>query len=393
LLTKAGAAVNIANDGSEAVAAITGAVQPPPYDIVLMDMQMPVMDGHEATRAIRSDPRYDNLPIVAMTAQAMAEERDQCLAEGMNDHITKPIDPDLLYRTVLAFAGQRVVPRAGAASPALATEAAPSELRAIAGVDTVDGLHRVGGNERLYHAMLRQYADDQADTAAALRAALAATDMKTAERLAHTLKGVSATLGIKRPSEAAAVVEDRIRHDRLEGIEDDLMALEEATAAVIASIRTALVQAAAPRSTDLSAVLPLLRRLEVLLLDSDGAALDCVLEAQEVLARALNPEELAGLTREVQNFAFDAALAQLRAIAARFGTATAGGDGAALGAALSRLETMLAEDNGAALDCALEAQELLERALGEEEAGALLREVGNFDFDAALVRVRSHAAR
>src|SRR6516165_2665894 len=172
LLTRAGAAVSIANDGSEAVAAITGIVQPPPYDIVLMDMQMPVMDGHEATRAIRSDPRYDSLPIIAMTAQAMAEERDQCLAEGMNDHITKPIDPDLLYRTVLAFAGQRVVPRATAASPAPASEAASSELTAIAGVDIADGLHRVGGNLRLYRAMLRQYAEDQADTAAALRAAL-----------------------------------------------------------------------------------------------------------------------------------------------------------------------------------------------------------------------------
>jgi hypothetical protein len=140
-------------------------------------------------------------------------------------------------------------------------------------------------------------------------------------------------------------------------------------------------------------MLPLLGRLETLLLDSDGAALDCLLEAQEMLARVLDAEELAGLTREVQNFAFDAALAQLRAIAARFGTATAGGDGAAVGAALSLLETMLADGNGEALDYALAAQELLERALGAEEAGALLREVDNFDFDAALIRVRNIAAR
>src|SRR6266851_999133 len=213
-----------------------------------MDMQMPVMDGHEATREIRSDPRYDSLPIMAMTAQAMAEERDQCLAEGMNDHITKPIDPDLLYRTVLAFAGQRVVPRAGAASEVRrdpsATEAASAELTEIAGVDTADGLHRVGGNWRLYRAMLQQYAEDQAETPAALRAALAAGDAKTAERLAHTLKGVSATLGIKPASEAGAVVEDRIRHGRLEGIEDDLTALEQATEAVIAGIRAALTPAA-----------------------------------------------------------------------------------------------------------------------------------------------------
>jgi two-component system sensor histidine kinase/response regulator len=361
-----------------------------------MDMQMPVMDGHEATREIRSDPRYDSLPIIAMTAQAMAEERDQCLSEGMNDHITKPIDPDLLYRTVLAFAGQRVVPRAGAASEAPATEAASAELTEIAGVDTADGLHRVGDNLRLYRAMLQQYADDQAETPAALRAALAAGDAKTAERLAHTLKGVSATLGIKPASEAGAVVEDRIRYGRLEGMEDDLVVLEEATGAVIAGIRAALMPAtpaAAPQPTDLAVVLPLLGRLEALLVASDGAALDCVLEAQEVLARALNAEEFAGLTREVQNFAFDAALVELRAIASRIGETTAGGDGAALGAVLRRLESTLADGDGEALDCALAAQELLERALGAQEAGALLREVGNFDFDAALVRVRSHAAR
>jgi hypothetical protein len=127
--------------------------------------------------------------------------------------------------------------------------------------------------------------------------------------------------------------------------------------------------------------------------ETDGAALDCLLEAQEMLAQALTPEEFAGLTREVQNFAFDAALVELRAIIARFGTAAEGGDGAALSAALSQLETMLAEGNGAALDCALAAQELLERALGAQEAGALLREVNNFDFDAALVRVRTIAAR
>jgi hypothetical protein len=172
--------------------------------------------------------------------------------------------------------------------------------------------------------------------------------------------------------------------------------VEQATTAVIAAIRAVLVSAApsaAPASADMAVVIPLLGRLEELLVNSDGAALDCVLEAQEVLAPVLSPEEFSGLTREVQNFAFDEALVRVRAIAARLGTATAGGDGAALGAALSRLETMLADGNGEALDCALAAQELLERALGEEEAGALLREVGNFDFDAALVRVRNIAAR
>ena len=150
---------------------------------------------------------------------------------------------------------------------------------------------------------------------------------------------------------------------------------------------------AAPASADMTEVIQLLGRLEELLVNSDGAALDCMLEAQEMLAQVLTPEELAGLTREVQNFAFDAALVELRAIAARLGTAAAGTDGAALGAVLRRLETMLANGDGEALDCALAAQELLERALGAQEASALLREVGNFDFDAALARVRNITAR
>jgi signal transduction histidine kinase/DNA-binding response OmpR family regulator/HPt (histidine-containing phosphotransfer) domain-containing protein len=394
LLTRGGAAVTIANNGREAVGAITGVVQPPPYDVVLMDMQMPVMDGQEATREIRSDPRYDSLPVIAMTAQAMAEERDQCLSEGMNDHITKPIDPDLLYRTVLAFAGQRVVPRASAAVEAprdsSTTEAAACELQKIAGVDAVDGLRRVGGNLRLYRSMLQQYAKDQAETPAALRAALAAGDAKTAERLAHTLKGVSGTLGIKAGSVAGAIVEDRIRHGRLAGIEDDLVILEQATEAVIAGIRAALApaaSAAAPKSSDMAAVTLLLARLEGLLASSDGAALDCVLEAQEMLAGTLSAEEFAGLNREVQSFAFDEALVRLQAIAARIREATAAG------AALRRLEITLADGDGEALDCALAAQELLERALGAQEAGALLREIGDFDFDAALIRVRGLGAR
>jgi HPt (histidine-containing phosphotransfer) domain-containing protein len=265
----------------------------------------------------------------------------------------------------------------------------------IAGVDAADGLRRVGGNERLYRVMLQQYAEAQADTPAALRTALAAGDAKTAERLAHTLKGVSATLGIKAASDAGATVVDRIRHGSLQGIEEDVAALQQVTDAVIASIRTVLAPAmpaaAAPESADLAAVRTLLGRLEGLLVNCDGAALDCVLDGQEVLARALRAEEFSGLMREVENFAFDAALAEVRAITARLGEGPAGA--AAPDAVLLRLETMLAEGDGEALDCALAAQEVLESALGAQEAGALLHEITNFEFDDALIRVRSIAVR
>ena len=126
-------------------------------------------------------------------------------------------------------------------------------------------------------------------------------------------------------------------------------------------------------------------------MNCDGAALDCVLEGQEVLARALRAEEFSGLMREVQNFAFDAALVRCGRLPPALAR-LAGGAGAAPTRCCMRLETMLAEGDGEALDCALAAQELLERALGAPEAGALLHEVANSDFDAALVRVRSLAA-
>jgi CheY-like chemotaxis protein len=362
-----------------------------------MDMQMPVMDGHEATRLIRSDPRYETLPIIAMTAQAMAEERDQCLAEGMNDHIAKPIDPDLLYRTVLAFAGQRVVPRASAASNVPSDPpAAPTGLTKIAGIDTEDGLRRVGGNLRLYRAMLQQYADAQATSPAELRAALAAGDVKTAERLAHTLKGVSATLGIKAASAAAAVVEDRLRHGGLQGLDYHLATLEQTTEAVIAGIRTALVPASTAvvgSLADPRTVIPLLGRLEALLSASDGGALDYVLEAGDVLTTALSAEEVAGLTQAVQNFDFEAGLERLRAITARLGPSDAGGGDEPLKDLLGRLGAMLADGDGEALETALAAQARLERAFGVRETDALLREVGNFEFDAALIRVRGLSAR
>ena len=97
LLASAGATVTLANHGAEAVARLKGGPQPPPFDVVLMDLQMPVMDGYTAIRLLRTDERFRDLPIIAMTAHALMEERQRCLEAGMNDHVTKPIEPDALF--------------------------------------------------------------------------------------------------------------------------------------------------------------------------------------------------------------------------------------------------------------------------------------------------------
>ena len=161
LLEGVGARLDVANHGGEAVRKLQDVAFPPPYDVVLMDLQMPEMDGYQATAKIRSDPRFAKLPIIAMTAHATMEERQRCLDAGMNDHVSKPIDPDALYATLERWVKPKEEP---AESPARRTAAAspPADLPSIDGVDAADGLARVAGNARLFRSLLEQFAAKQA---------------------------------------------------------------------------------------------------------------------------------------------------------------------------------------------------------------------------------------
>ena len=176
LLEGVGASVDVANSGREVLDKLLATTDCIPYDLVLMDLQMPEMDGYQATARIRADPRLVDLPIVAMTAHAMAEERDRCLAAGMRGHIAKPIDPEVLYRTLTQFY------RPGQTSPAPApaktlNHSLPSDPQLeIAGLDVVDGLKRVAGNKKLYCSLLRQFVEQQADAVSEIRAGVERQD-------------------------------------------------------------------------------------------------------------------------------------------------------------------------------------------------------------------------
>ncbi|MFO1475551.1 MAG: response regulator [Verrucomicrobiota bacterium] len=233
LLESAGAKVSIANNGLEAVNAVTSA--PGAFDVVLMDLQMPEMDGYQATAKIRADERFKSLPMIAMTAHATVEERQRCLAAGMNDHISKPIDPDNLYQTIAKFY------RVGAGSPALAAPAPAATAGAdsfdgIQGLDSVDGLKRVAGNRGLYARLVRQFAEQQATMPAQVQQALAAGDAVLAERLAHTLKGVAGNIGARTVHAAAAELEKAIRSKLEPG------AVESARQALIRELEPLLAQ-------------------------------------------------------------------------------------------------------------------------------------------------------
>ena len=186
------------------------------YDLVLMDMQMPVMDGIAATEAIRRQPQFATLPIVAMTANAMQQDRDRCIDAGMNDHIAKPIDPDDLFAKLHKWTLNQGRSAASAAiAPASAAPRPIAEIFAdIAGLDVALGLRQVQGREALYLSLLYKFVRGQADARARIAAALLHGDGGGAEIIAHTLKGVAAQIGANQVSELAAQVERAIHQGK-----------------------------------------------------------------------------------------------------------------------------------------------------------------------------------
>ena len=205
LLRDAGFVVDLAEDGQRALDKLYAA----DYDIVLMDMQMPVMDGVTATVALRLDPRRQGLPVVAMTANAMQADRERCLAAGMNDHIAKPIEPEDLWKTLLKWVKPRHPP--SAVEPENKPVGDLSFLPGIEGLDSFNGLRRVLGKKAVYESMLRKFIIGQKSVVAAIAKALQENSWEDAERLVHTLKGVAASIGATDVAFLATQLESALR--------------------------------------------------------------------------------------------------------------------------------------------------------------------------------------
>ncbi len=204
LMKGAGLEIDVAANGREAVEML--AAGSGRYDMVLMDIQMPELDGYEATRRIRAEPWGADIPIIAMTAHALDEERHKALAAGMNDHISKPLDPELMFVTMSRYYHGRGTSRT--ASPDLLTSSERgTPLLQIVGIDTAAGLRRVADNSRLYADLLRRLADEHEDTPEKIKIAMARNDRELAERLAHTLNGIAGNLGAAAIQNAARELE------------------------------------------------------------------------------------------------------------------------------------------------------------------------------------------
>jgi two-component system, sensor histidine kinase and response regulator len=317
LLSGAGIEAHIAENGERGV----HQVQQVSYDLVLMDLQMPVMDGLEATRRIRAMPGYEHLPILAMTANAMAGDRERSLEAGMNDHVTKPIDPDQLFDALRRWlpnrAAQAASEPAPAPGPALATPlAAGDSLTTIPGLDVADGLRRVMGKRDAYTRLLRGFVSGQARVPAEIRASLADNRQSDAERAAHTLKGLAGTIGASGLSRQAGHVEGAIRRAASpEEVETLLEVLQPALDALVADLIKALPAEKPPvpaAAADASVVQATVQHLDRLLSQDDMASLETFESAEAMLSAAFGEraEEIGAL---IKNYRFEEALRQLRA--------------------------------------------------------------------------------
>lgn len=228
LLKKAGAAVTIAVNGKEAVRKVAEN----DFDAVLMDLQMPVMDGYEAARTIRKDPRFQDLPIIAMTAHVMASEKEKCLEAGMNDHTGKPVDPEKLLETLAKW----IRPGARQAPASLKEEGSEGSLEYLPGIDVKAGIKRLSGDKALFLNLLRGFQDRHA-AAAEIRDFLNAGDFASAERLAHNIKGVSGNLSARELYPAAGELEAAIERRQWELFPVLLDKFEKALGVVMQSIK------------------------------------------------------------------------------------------------------------------------------------------------------------
>jgi two-component system, sensor histidine kinase and response regulator len=315
LLQSVGVSVECASTGREAVDKVFSGTA---YDAVLMDLQMPELDGLSATREIRSHGAFEKLPIIAMTAHAMVEERDRCFAAGMNDHVSKPIEPELLYQALA-----RVRPGSQQApSPMLKVVRAATtanDFPKVPGVDTVAGLKRVAGNGTLYRDLLGKFVAGQSGAPEAIRAALDAGDRELAERLAHTLKAVAGNIGAKSVQDAAADVERAI--NRGTDATSGMAALQAAMIDVVGALRASLRASNGEQSEIVAEVSPesaqeALIALEAYLAESDAEASDYLSAQSGALRQALGADRFAGIRRSVEQYDFETALDTLRSTSA-----------------------------------------------------------------------------
>jgi two-component system sensor histidine kinase/response regulator len=271
LLEEYGAFVEIAANGKIATRILCDDKRK--YDVVFMDLQMPEMDGYEATLAIRSVIRKEELPIIAMTAHALQSELQHCLEIGMNDVVTKPIDPDKLKEALL-----RWVKPHNLTNPNLEVQTRRStenlaEVDSMPGLDIPAALKRLAGNKKLFYRLLGDFVKTNSSISAQIRDTIKKQDFGKARMFVHTLKGTAGNLGATQVHSISVALEEAIKRNDPDSTEKEIQHLEVELKTVFGSVKSLLSQEASVSSVpvkerspmDLSKIKPLIAELDILI--------------------------------------------------------------------------------------------------------------------------------
>lgn len=327
LLERVGLTVEIANNGREALDRIDHFT----YDAVLMDLQMPDMDGFEATTILRNDDRFKDLPIIAMTAHALESERKRCIEIGMNGHISKPIRPERMYGVLTKVIGPlQILPKAED------FKREHLDLPNIFGINIKDGLERVGGNAKLYFRLLLRFKKDQVHLGEELRNTVKTGNRLEAARLAHTTIGVAGNIGATGLHRAARALEALLGDksvldwsesvaDLLAELEPLLESLEELQNAAVDEKEGVVIvedQHAEAESTD--AIAAALREMGELLDANSIEVTDCLSQLNTLLPGASYRTSLKAIEGEIEDYNFVEAMEILNGLAGRLGVTVGG---------------------------------------------------------------------
>ena len=314
ILNDAGIRVDIASNGAIALAKI----EENAYDGVLMDCQMPVMDGYQATRKLRQDPRYSDLPVIAMTANAMVGDKEKCLDAGMNDFIAKPIDVAQLFGTLARW----IAPAAPQEMTVVVAQP-EAELPVIAGLKMAEAMRRVGGNATLMRKLLDRFVETQFDAMQRIVAAIENNQLETAIREAHTLKGLAGNIGAGGLADSAARVEHLLSLGSHDGLPQALAACTLALDELVPKIVLAMQSRSNVPEPGNTVAAPVdrayleagLRELSQLLQQDDAQAVKHLDGIGPVLVAAGQAEHARQLKRMLGQYDFEGALAQLGEVA------------------------------------------------------------------------------
>ncbi|MBD1556771.1 response regulator [Vibrio sp. S9_S30] len=344
LMSGKGMEVTIANNGKEALELLSiSKLGEVPYDVIFMDLQMPIMDGYEASKRIRSNSRYEHTPLIAMTAHAMVEERERCLSLGMNDHISKPIDPETLYQIIRKWAAEKLRALKTLASSKSTLEAsvktesneiespqtakvkvsekaasATKGNRTLYDLDSIDyknALLRVGGNETLFKKLLRQLINKELDFRKRIDILTEKQDKAGATMAAHTLKGSGANLGLTRLSDMASRLEILIESEKHKEISLLLDEMEEYIAVLFTDISRVIGHVLPTRKQEVNEdILGRVHRLDELLQNFDANAIDFLEEHHQDFEAVLGGEEFDQCCQFIHDCDFDQAASILRSL-------------------------------------------------------------------------------